>query len=39
MAAWVKVAMYECVRGKEGLRLLQQPKSLHLPFSAPCRAM
>jgi hypothetical protein len=39
MAAWVKVAMNECVGSKEGQHLLQRLGPLHLPFSAPCLAM
>jgi hypothetical protein len=39
MAAWMEVAVDECVSGKEGLRLFQRLEPLHLPFSTPCRAM
>jgi hypothetical protein len=39
VAAWMEVAMDEGVSGKEGLRLLRRLEPLHLPFSAPCRAM
>ena len=39
MAARMEVAMDEGVSRKEGLRLLQRLEPLHLPFSAPCRAM
>ena len=39
MAARMEVAMDEGVSTKEGLRLLRRLEPLHLPFSAPCRAM
>jgi hypothetical protein len=39
MAARMKVAMDEGVSRKEGLCLLLRFETLHLPFSAPCRAM
>jgi hypothetical protein len=39
MAARMEVTMDEGVSRKEGLRLLQRLEPLHLPFSAPCRAM
>jgi hypothetical protein len=39
MAAWMEVTIDEGVSREEGLRLLQRLEPLHLPFSAPCRAM
>jgi hypothetical protein len=39
MAAWMEVAMDECMGGEKGLSLLWQLELLHLPFSAPCRSM
>jgi hypothetical protein len=35
MAAWMGLAMDECVRKKEALIMLRQSESLHLAFSAP----
>ena len=39
MAAWVEVAMDECVSGQEVLGLLGRFKPLHLPLSASRRSV
>jgi hypothetical protein len=37
MAAWVEVAMDECVTGQEVLRMFGRFEPLQLPFPTPCR--
>jgi len=39
MAAWVEVAMDECLSGKKVLSLLRRFESLHLALTASCRPM
>ena len=38
MAAWVEVAMDECVSGQEVLGLFGRFEPLHLPLPTPCRS-
>jgi hypothetical protein len=39
MAAWMEVAMDECVSDEKVLSLAGRFEPLHLPFSAPRRSM
>src|ERR1700710_922644 len=39
MAAWMEVAMDECVSGKEVLRLPRRFETLHLPLASSCWPM
>jgi len=39
VAAWMEVAMNECVRGKEVLSLFRRFKSLHRAFPTQCWSM